>query len=152
MLSHVQLFVTPWTVAHWAPLSMGFSRPCPPPGDPPNPGVELRSPTLQADSLPSEPPGKRGMGKCWLALPGHTLRTLISLLCPPTHLSSLVPGSPLLADPHHPTAPGRIYKGRLSRSPLRKGVHSKGRPFIQNSHTHQRLQIWILKVLSSKIC
>jgi len=44
---------------------MGFSRqehwsglPCPPPGDLPNPGVESRSPTFQADSLPSEPPGK----------------------------------------------------------------------------------------------
>ena len=47
------------------PLGMGFSRqeywsglPCPPPGDLPNPGIELRSPTLQADSLPSKPPGK----------------------------------------------------------------------------------------------
>ena len=44
---------------------MGFSRqeylsvlPCPPPGDLPNPGTEPRSPTLQADSLLSEPPGK----------------------------------------------------------------------------------------------
>ena len=44
---------------------MGFSRqeywsglPCPPPGDLPNPGIEPRSPALQADSLPSEPPGK----------------------------------------------------------------------------------------------
>ena len=43
----------------------GFSRqeywnglPCPPPGDLPNPRIKLRSPTLQADSLPSEPPGK----------------------------------------------------------------------------------------------
>ena len=32
--------------------------PCPPPGDLPNPGIELRSPTLQGDSLPTEPPGK----------------------------------------------------------------------------------------------
>ena len=32
--------------------------PCPPPGDLPNPGIELRSPTLQADSLPPESPGK----------------------------------------------------------------------------------------------
>ena len=32
--------------------------PCPPPGDLPNPGIEPRFPTLQADSLPSEPPGK----------------------------------------------------------------------------------------------
>ena len=45
--SHVQLFATPWTVAHQAPLSMGFSRqeywsglPYPPPGDLPNPGIE----------------------------------------------------------------------------------------------------------------
>ena len=63
--SRVQLFVTPWTVAHQAPLSMGFSRqeswsglPCLPQGDLPNPGIETRSPELQADSLPSEPPGK----------------------------------------------------------------------------------------------
>ena len=32
--------------------------PCPPPGDLPNPGVELRSPALQTDSLPTVPPGK----------------------------------------------------------------------------------------------
>ena len=32
--------------------------PCPPPGDLPNPGIEPMSPALQADSLPSEPPGK----------------------------------------------------------------------------------------------
>ena len=46
-------------------LSMGFPRqeywselPCPPPGDLPNSGIKPRSPALQADSLPSEPPGK----------------------------------------------------------------------------------------------
>ena len=53
MLSHfrrVWLFVAPWTVAHQAPLSMGFSRqeywsgwPCPPPGDLLNPGIEPKS-------------------------------------------------------------------------------------------------------------
>ena len=64
-LSHVQLFVTPWTVAYQAPPSMGFSRqeywsglPFPSPGDLPYPGIEPMSPTLQADALPSEPPGK----------------------------------------------------------------------------------------------
>ena len=64
-LSHVRLFATPWTVAHQAPPSMGFSRqeywsglPFPSPGDLPNPGIEPRSPTLQADVLTSEPPGK----------------------------------------------------------------------------------------------
>ena len=48
---------TPWSVVCRAPLSVGFSRqeywsglPFPPPGDLPNPGIEPRSPTLQADS------------------------------------------------------------------------------------------------------
>ena len=55
----------PWTVAHQAPPSMGFTSqeywsglPLPSPGDLPNPGIEPRSPTLQADALPSEPLGK----------------------------------------------------------------------------------------------
>ena len=69
-LSGVRLFVTPWTVAYQAPLSMGFSRqeycsglPFPPPGDLPDPGIEPRSPAWQADSLPSEPPRKpRSLG------------------------------------------------------------------------------------------
>ena len=53
-------FATPWIIQ-----SMDFSRPeywsgepFPSPGDLPNPGIEPRSPALQADSLPSEPPGK----------------------------------------------------------------------------------------------
>ena len=65
LLSHVQLFMTPWTVAHQAPLSMEFSRqeywsgqPLPSPGDLPNPGIKPWSPALQVNSLPSEPPGK----------------------------------------------------------------------------------------------
>ena len=65
LLSRVPLFVTPWTVAYQAPPSMGFSRqkcwsglPFPSPGDLLDPGIEPRSPTLQADTLPSEPPGK----------------------------------------------------------------------------------------------
>ena len=64
-LSHVQLFVTPWTVACQAPLSMGFSTqeywsglPFPSPGYLPDPGIKPRSPELQADTLTSEPPGK----------------------------------------------------------------------------------------------
>ena len=64
-LSRVWLFVTPWTVAYQASLSMGFSTqeywsglPFPAPGDLPNPGIEPRSPALEADALTSEPPGK----------------------------------------------------------------------------------------------
>ena len=58
-------FVTSWTVAHQAPLSMGFSRqeywsglPFPSLGDLPNPGIEPVSPALQGDSLLLEPLGK----------------------------------------------------------------------------------------------
>ena len=66
--SHVRFFVTHWTVAHQAPLSMGFSRqeywsgwPCFPPGDPPDPEMEpvsLMSPALVVGSLPLLPSGK----------------------------------------------------------------------------------------------
>ena len=59
-LSHVQLFVTSWTIK-----SVEFSRPeywsgqpFPSPGDLPKPGIKPRSPTLQVDSLPAEPQGK----------------------------------------------------------------------------------------------
>ena len=55
VLSHDGLFVTLWTVAHQAPLSMGFSRqeywsglPFPTPGDLPNPGIEAESLALEA--------------------------------------------------------------------------------------------------------
>ena len=57
--------MTQWIVAFQAPLSMGFSKqeywsglPFPFPGNLPNPGIELRSPALQADALPSELQGK----------------------------------------------------------------------------------------------
>ena len=77
-LSRVRLFVTPWTVAYQAPLSMGFSSqecwsglPFPSPEDLPDPGIEPRSPTLQADALPSEPPGKpKGSWKILLSFLG----------------------------------------------------------------------------------
>ena len=60
LLSCVQLFATQWAIQ-----SMEFSRPeywsgqpFPSPGDLPKPGIKPRSPALQADSLPAEPPGK----------------------------------------------------------------------------------------------
>ena len=66
-LSRVRLFATPWTVAHQVPPSIGFSRqeywsglPFPSPGDLLDPGIKPRSPALQADTLPSKPPGKPG--------------------------------------------------------------------------------------------
>ena len=64
-LSRVRHFVTPWTVAHQAPLSMGFPRqdywsglPFPAPGDLPNPRIKPVSPTLAKLFFTTEPPGK----------------------------------------------------------------------------------------------
>ena len=64
-LSRVRLFATPWTVAYQSPQSMELSRqkywsglPFPSPGGLHDPGIELQSPTLWADALLSEPPGK----------------------------------------------------------------------------------------------
>ena len=71
MLFHfscVQLFASPWTVGHQAPLSMEFSRQeywsalsLPLPGNLPEPEIQLVSavfPSLQADSLTADPQGK----------------------------------------------------------------------------------------------
>ena len=67
----VRLFATLWTVAHQAPPSMGFSGqeywsrlPLPSPGYLADPGIEPRSPALQADTLTSEPPGKVFVSVC----------------------------------------------------------------------------------------
>ena len=74
-LSHVQLFATLWTVAHHAPLSVGFSRheywsglPFPFPGDLPEPGIKatpLMSPALAGSSLLLAPPGKSLKATQW---------------------------------------------------------------------------------------
>ena len=86
-LNRVRLFATPWTVAHQAPPSMGFSRqeywsglPLPFPGDLPDPGIKPRSPTLQVDALTSEPPGKPKIFLCLFlhgleSNPGSSLQT-----------------------------------------------------------------------------
>ena len=81
LLSHVRLFVTPWTVAHQAPQSMGFSRQeywCgllfPAPGDLPDPEIEPRSPTSQADALTSE------SNYYTIALFSHASKVLLKIL------------------------------------------------------------------------
>ena len=67
--------MSPWTITYQVPLSIEFSRQeqqsglsFPSPWDPPDPGIEPGSPTLQADALPSEPPGKslkKQRGSCF---------------------------------------------------------------------------------------
>ena len=65
--------MTLWTVAYKALLSMKFSRqeywsglPFLSLGDLPNPGIKPGSPALQADALPSEPPGKPLIKKAYV--------------------------------------------------------------------------------------
>ena len=85
-LSRVRLFVSSWTIQ-----SMELSRPeywtgypFPSPGDLPNPGIKSRSPTLQADSLPAEPPGKpknTGVGSLSLLQRSSRPRNRIRAFC-----------------------------------------------------------------------
>ena len=88
-LNRVQLFVTPWTIQ-----SMEFSRPeylgglpFPSPGDLPSPGIEPRSPALQADSLPAEPQGKPLWKEGLLNHKKHVMeeRGFGSQVCRPQH-------------------------------------------------------------------
>ena len=76
--SHVQFWAIPWTIAHQAPLSMGFSRQeyrsglsWPSPGDLPNPGIKPVSLMLywQTGSLPLAPPGKPFLGGWHILIP-----------------------------------------------------------------------------------
>ena len=64
-LNCLDFFVTLWTVAHQALLSMGVSRqeywsglPCPPTGDLPDPGIKPKSPVLASRIFTTEPPGR----------------------------------------------------------------------------------------------
>jgi len=69
LLIHIQLFAIPWTIAFQAPVFMEFFRQeywselsFPSAGELLNPGIEKVSTALQADSLPSKPPGKPPLG------------------------------------------------------------------------------------------
>ena len=83
-------FVTPWTIAHQAPLSMGFSRqkywsgsPCPPPGDLPDPGIKpmsLMSPELAGGFFTS--------GAIWKALQFSSVTQSCPILCDPMNCST----------------------------------------------------------------
>ena len=94
LLSCVQLFATPWTMAHQAPLSMGFSRqeywsgvPFPPPGDLHDPGIEAASPALIGGFFTAEPLGKPEN-------PLNILKTSPSMTCQSWHIGIYTDKSP----------------------------------------------------------
>ena len=151
VLSHfscVQLFVTLWTVAHQAPLPVGFSRqehwsglPFLSPGNPPDPGIEPRShvsPALAAGSLPPAPPGKPG-NITTVAIPCPCKNCFVPKLyfhiyflifaSPQSYMFSSVQFSrPVLSDSL------RLPASQHARPPcpsLTPGVHSDSRPSSQ---------------------
>ena len=136
LVSPVQLFATPWTVAYQAPLSLGFSRQeyqselsFPPPGDFPDPRIKPQCPALQADSLPPEPPGSpiytTKSGKCYKA-------TLLPHRPPPPRACST---STAPAQTKHQPQP-HTQDGLLTQGPFCFIIINV---FIVNIHTHSIL-------------
>ena len=99
----LQVFATPWTVAHQTPLSVGFSRqecwsglPCPPPGDLPDPGIKAVSPStpaLQVDSLPLSHEGSPAMEYSVSSVQFSSVTQSCPTLCDPMNCST--PGLPV---------------------------------------------------------
>ena len=100
--SSILAWEIPWTVAYQVPPSVKFSRqeywsglPFPSPGDLPDPGIEPRSPALQADALPSEPPGKpevrntEVLNKCFKSAVEASIVCLILLRSSQAHVRGL---------------------------------------------------------------
>ena len=86
-LSHVQLFATPWTVAHQNPMSMGFSRqefwsglPFPSPGGLPDSGIKPMPPALAGRFFTTEPPLKPQITDNSFKYPSHKLLFLFFLI------------------------------------------------------------------------
>ena len=145
-LSRVQLFVTPWTVAHQAPPSMGFSRqeywsglPFPSPEELLDPGIEPRSPTWQADALISEPPlpafPQRGALKFLSFRPCKTWLAVFK--------NEMAPGRPLSLKRDHPS--NKILPNRQVCSFC---VSSRCQPLSRPSAPvgHAGLLLWMLPV------
>ena len=130
-LGHVQLSVTPWTVACQAPLSMEFSRiecwsrlPFPSPWDLPNPGTEHVSPALEGRFLTTKPPGK--------PIPLHLLQYIFA----PSSFGTIVSKFVCILQ-----QPGVLFKWQCS------GAHESQPPlqtrWNQNLWT-KNLGIWVL--------
>ena len=88
-LSQVRLFATPWTVAHQAPLSLGFPRqeewsglPVPSPGDLPDSGIKPTSLGLAGGFFTGEPPGKPNLSIVWKNWKTIEKATKITIILP----------------------------------------------------------------------
>ena len=135
-LSHVWLFVTPWTVAYQAPPSMGFSRQeywsglsFPSPGDLPNSGIEPRPSAWQVDSLPlshrGSPPTLSLHTSNTHSKPGHTLHCF-------WHIHMFSESVPAVTSLHSPVNTLSILQVAFSRS-LPGSPQTKGAPSLSES-------------------
>ena len=131
---------TPWTIALRAPLSMGSLQaeirkwlPRFPSGVLPNSGIEPRSPTLQADSLPSEPPGEP---HCWNQF--NSVAQSCLTLCNPMNHS--MPGLPIH---HHLLEFTQTYVHRVGDAIQLSHPLSSPFPPAPNPSQHQSLFQWV---------
>ena len=143
-LSRVWLFVTPWTVAHQAPPSMGFSRqgywrgvPFPSPGDLSDPGIKPRSPALQADALTSEPPGTSTPWMAWFksSSPFHPALWQPGSAQTERRMAALVMNWKAQQSPAHSCGrDGNRLHGQTGTSESRRAITSQETK--SNLHTH----------------
>ena len=140
--------MSPWTVAHQAPLSMGFYRqeyrsgfPCLPPGDLPNPSIEPRFPAWWADSLPSEPPGKpknTGMG---------SLSLLQGNLATQQSNQSLLHCSLILDQLSHPASLENVCWSVQNAAVTSPGTPHTHTHTHTHTHIHKHTSFWNLLVV-----
>ena len=132
LLSHVQIFVTTWTVAHQAPRSMGFSRqgywsqlPFPSPGNLPKPRIKSMFPVaraLEGRFFSTEPPGKP-------MLYSRSLLVIYFIYATSAKLRQLCP---TLCDPIDGSPPGSSVPGILQARTL------SGLPFPSPMHESEK--------------
>ena len=118
--------VTPWTIAYQASPSMGFSKqeywsrlPFPSSGNLPDPGIKPGSPALQADALPSEPPGKM-LGKTEGKKEKRVAKHVCVLSCSAAAAAAAksLQSCPTLCDPIGGSPPGFPIPGILQARTL----------------------------------
>ena len=139
LLSHLQRFATPWTAAHQAPLSVGFSRQehlsgllFPPQGNLPSPGIKPTSPALQVDSLSLSHQGSPKEKMRMEEMP-KTLWRLYWLLNGRWRMGQSPENSPPLfwAAEGNSCFSSHNSTGHVTETVCRKtGVHSHNNPFL----------------------
>ena len=158
-MNHVWLFATLRTISCQAPLSMGFSGqecwsglPCPPPGDPPDPGIEPHRLCLlhrQTGSFPLAPRGKPWYGKCAVLCCAKSLQSCPALWdpmdCSPLGSSGhgIIPTWCWSGLPFPP--PGNLPNPEIE--PMSSAAAALAGRFLSLAHFHFSFSSWHVGVL-----